>query len=592
MDPIRNYKTRISQVLYPVLTWPPVMKSMLFIRGLVLMARAAAEKFVTDSCSIRSSSIAYAIAISVIPILTILIRFAAIDRVTIRANLASFLAANGMADSTELLAILDEILGRANQIAGLGVLFMLYSATNLVRNLEEAFNHIYRAKHDRPILYRFALYIASFAIIPTLLIFSAGAARIALTRLQPAEPTAMIQFQGAQWVLHEPGLLWRYQKNDRGDTLDEIKLFTRANTGAAFRDIFIDETNQHAGPSWEIVGRDYSPPVLQRSDLYNTILLKKSADAIYVVTRKGLILQSRDSGHTWNYWRIHFKLTEVYSPEVHDLWVSPANRLILLVSINSRTGLVQTNDLINWSYQRLDGVYDRVFEIQGVDNPASEFQNGLYLGGKGRYIFSGNEGRNWTIPIDFEFGDRRLYLADLKANAEGDTWFIAQSGEAWRVAAGQRKQTVLNLRIPAHGVRIRGFSVSPQGSLLIYGDEDFFRYSPDGGSTWLKASNPVLNESSFRALAMQPDGSYYLSTAHQSLIHIQKPRLLPGRDQQGYPYIHFDASIRRSLPLWFTIIGKTLVNLFIFIICFLMFFSAYKFIPNTRVDWRAAAGGS
>ncbi|MCB1174827.1 MAG: YihY/virulence factor BrkB family protein, partial [Leptospiraceae bacterium] len=49
---------------------------------------------------------------------------------------------------------------------------------------------------------------------------------------------------------------------------------------------------------------------------------------------------------------------------------------------------------------------------------------------------------------------------------------------------------------------------------------------------------------------------------------------------------------RRSLPLWFTIIGKTLVNLFIFIICFLMFFSAYKFIPNTRVDWRAAAGGS
>ena len=554
--------------------------------NLLRMFRVALEKFNKDTCTIRSSSIAYAIAISVIPILTIVVRFAAVDRITIRANLASFLAANGMADSTELLSILDEILGRANQIAGIGILFMLYSATNLIRNLEDAYNHIFRAREQRPLLYRFALYIAAFAIIPTLIVFSAGIARLALSKLQPAQPTALAMFSGKKWLLYESGELW---KNIDQKKIEKIDLFERSNTGEKFRDIFIDENNRRVGTAWEIVGQDFVNPPLTRQDLYDTKWILASKDTLYVVNDQGLILHSEDQGHTWSFHRIHFKLTEVYEPEVRDAFVSADNELILLVSINSRTGLVRHKPGATWSYKRLDGVYNRLFSITNITDPKAPFQNGLYLTGKGVYRYSADLGQSWTPPQVVLFGNRKLYFKSLQATPDGTMYFAASSGELWFQKNG--KNTTLNTRADAPGTRTRGFALLPNGAALSYSNHEGFRYSFDGGQNWLRPKNKLLAEMDFAVHLSTPNG-ILLASDNQSLIQISQAKMSQERDEQGYPYAVFQIKKLYKLPLWFTVLGKTLVNLFILVVCFLIFLGAYKAVPNTPVQWKAAAGGS
>lgn len=585
MNKLQNIKNFINIIQSRLLTRPDYLSAIKIIKKIYYIARASFEKFQKDSCNIRSSSIAYAIAISVIPILTILIRFASIDRIALRANLASFLAANGMADATELLGILDEILGRANQIAGLGILFMLYSATNLVRNLEDAFNHIYRARNERPMIYRFALYIASFAIIPTLIIFSTGAARLGLSKLQPAEPVFIHDYSGSQWILHEPGILWKYKDKK----IEQIDLYERANTGASFRDIFVDENNSKIGPSWEIVGKDHAPPDLVQSDLYESFLMKSRDGLMYVFSKKGLFMYSNDQGNTWQYRRIFFKLTDVHSPQLDDIHITDQGKLVMLLSINSRSGILSGSVNGDWKYTKLDGIYSHFSVITTIpDGQNDYFKNGLYLLGKGVYRYSADNGQSFGVHRRVLYGNKSMGIVSLKYSKSGQM-FVTGTGGIWIQEPDSQFRP--DLRLQSSSAQIRAMDFLPNGDMFLYGNGSF-RYSKDDGKTWLQAKNKELNSDSISAHEVLADGSILLTSENQSLFHLKDPVIINKRDSQGFAMVEFKIKTVKSLHPWIRMIGSILVSIFIFTSCYLMFLFTYKFVPNTIVKWQAASIGS
>lgn len=580
---LQKIKKNLSQVLGHV--WMDLFLERL--RRFYRLIRAATEKFLSDNSTIRANAIAYAIVISVIPLLTILVRFASVDRVTIRANLATFLAANGMVDSTELLSILDEILGRADQIAGLGVLFMLYSATNLIKNLEDAFNYIYRARQERPMLYRFSLYIAAFAVLPTLVIFSAQGMRLALTRLQPANYTSIVSHAGEYWISADDGKIWHTDLSK----FNSIDLYQRANTGAAFRDIFIDVDENRIGQAHEIVGQDFYQASLQRTDFYDIFALRSVHDTLYAFSRNGLILYSKDAGQTWDYRRLNFKLTEVYSPEVLDVHVDENGGLLLLVNINSQTGLVIRDPAGIWNYRPLDGVFKRIFSVHNVVPDArSIFKNGLYITGKGRYLYSADFGKEWQGPFMASYGDSNVYIGSMQATPEGDMYLAGSNASFW--IDTDTSQIRPDLRIDGATPGVRAFEIDPVGRMVLYGDDGLFRFSPDHGRTWLHAANSELVENEFQSHLVTPDGSILLVSENEKLIRISNPHQLSTRDQHGFSLVQFDLKILSQMPLWISTISRLLLGTATFIISLILFVLVYRFIPNAPVSWKAALTGS
>ena len=220
-----------------------------------LLLRAAIEKFLADRANVRANAIAYSIVIALIPLFTVLINFSGVAPADIRTNVAGFLAAYGLTDSGELLGILDEILERADYIANIGIALMLYSATSLLLHLEDSFNHIYRARRDRPYVFRFSMYIASLVVLPTLLLILAGGVNFFLNQIRPPELRDITSVEGRQLITANNGVL-RYLKDD--GEFEQINLTRLVDRTAAYRDLYYDPEREEWGPVHAIMGGEQS----------------------------------------------------------------------------------------------------------------------------------------------------------------------------------------------------------------------------------------------------------------------------------------------------------------------------------------------
>ena len=142
---------------------------MIKLRELWRRALYLFSRFAADRCSENAAALTYMSLFALVPLLTVLYTMAsAIPAFQgVESQMQSFLFEHLMPDSNlEIQQYLDDFSRQAKNLTGPGIIFLLITAVLMLRNIEKAFNMIWRAREHRSAVSSFVLYWAILTLAP------------------------------------------------------------------------------------------------------------------------------------------------------------------------------------------------------------------------------------------------------------------------------------------------------------------------------------------------------------------------------------------------------------------------------------------
>jgi membrane protein len=139
------------------------------LRELWRRTRYLASRFAADRCPENAAALTYMSLFALVPLLTVLYTMAsAIPTFQgLEPQIQGFLFEHLMPDSSlEIQAYLDDFSRQAKNLTGPGIIFLLVTAVLMLRNIEKAFNMIWRARKNRGAVSSFVLYWAILTLAP------------------------------------------------------------------------------------------------------------------------------------------------------------------------------------------------------------------------------------------------------------------------------------------------------------------------------------------------------------------------------------------------------------------------------------------
>jgi len=128
-----------------------------------------ASRFAADRCPENAAALTYMSLFALVPLLTVLYTMAsAIPTFQgLESQIQGFLFEHLMPDSSlEIQDYLDDFSRQAKNLTGPGIIFLLVTAVLMLRNIEKAFNMIWRARENRGAVSSFVLYWAILTLAP------------------------------------------------------------------------------------------------------------------------------------------------------------------------------------------------------------------------------------------------------------------------------------------------------------------------------------------------------------------------------------------------------------------------------------------
>jgi membrane protein len=127
------------------------------------------SRFNADRCSENSAALTYMSLFALVPLLTVVYTMAsAIPAFQgLEVKVQAFMFENLMPDTnSEIRGYLDEFSQQAKNLTGPGIVFLVVTAVLMLRNIEKAFNQIWRASENRSPVSSFMLYWAVLSLAP------------------------------------------------------------------------------------------------------------------------------------------------------------------------------------------------------------------------------------------------------------------------------------------------------------------------------------------------------------------------------------------------------------------------------------------
>jgi len=126
-------------------------------------------RFNADRCSENSAALTYMSLFALVPLLTVVYTMASAAPAFqgLEVKVQAFMFENLMPDTnSEIRGYLDEFSQQAKNLTGPGIVFLVVTAVFMLRNIEKAFNQIWRASENRSPVSSFMLYWAVLSLAP------------------------------------------------------------------------------------------------------------------------------------------------------------------------------------------------------------------------------------------------------------------------------------------------------------------------------------------------------------------------------------------------------------------------------------------
>jgi membrane protein len=127
------------------------------------------SRFKADRCSENAAALTYMSLFALVPLLTVLYTMASAVPAFqgLEGKMQAFMFEHLMPDSnSEIRDYLDDFSRQAKNLTGPGIVFLVVTAVLMLRNIEKAFNMIWRASENRSAVSSFMLYWAVLSLAP------------------------------------------------------------------------------------------------------------------------------------------------------------------------------------------------------------------------------------------------------------------------------------------------------------------------------------------------------------------------------------------------------------------------------------------
>ena len=551
------------------------VKKNIFYRALV--------RFIANSNHIRSDAIAYSLVLSIIPLLTVFIKYAEVDQDTIRSYIAQLLAAYGMPDSSEIILVLDGILKRADAIAGIGSLFAIFGATNALRHLETAFNSIYRAK-SRAMLYRFSLHISAIIIIPGLFLILGSSIVFIFRSIEPPRFMSMTYSGENIWIANNRGYILRML----GGSIKKINLKDKIETGAPFRNLYFNTDSGRSGRDWEMnITADQEN--ITASDFLRIKKIAAADEIIYVISDNGIVFFSEDEGSNWNFniLNIISKNSIIHKPFTEDLFLDKNKNIYILTTTAAGSLLIKKTNSGDHTIAAFSSIFTKIHYLE----TGNKFYNpGFYLSGNGIISYS-EDGRYWSRPFAAQYGNRKPRINTIISNQKNKIFFAGNNSALWYNEDGINRFPDVRSMEKGGRQSIRGLLFITEDRGLLYGSDNLLRITVDGGKTWLYPENKILSSFSFLSHKLVNDHLLIVGEK-ETLLSLKNPVLSKTLDKTGKPMIHFDITVLNTRSSILSFMYNILAYIVIFLLFFIFFTPLYLLLPNASVKFTAAVSGA
>ncbi|MBW7857889.1 MAG: YihY/virulence factor BrkB family protein, partial [Leptonema sp. (in: Bacteria)] len=436
----------------------------LFIFDLLEMS---ARRFYRDKLPQRANAIAYSLLISIVPLLTIAMRFTNVNREEIRFQLLSFFQLYGITGADPVINALDDILGRSNAIAGIGLLFMIYAAMNIFKYLEETANHVFRVK-PRPLLIRNSIFTSWLVVIPFIIVIGGSAlSDIQKSYSHPAIIDIRIDRQ-------------RLYTLKEGHKLTISDLSTNENPVRQIH--YLHKTD------FQVPGRNISPEVEQKDEsLQSSSLSWKDGlgppqklyifgDRIYIIAKPNFLFFSLDAGQSWDYRIFQSSYDRGISIPRIEAFRPESNRLLLLLSSprGSRLLILHPERIDLFANQSYRETYRSLFFLA---------KKQLYIMATRGSVIESSNGFQWSEPkLTTALAES---MVDLIERPRRDGWLARTSIGRIVILDNELQSTFPPVHLPTAST-ISGLRQDSTGRIYIWTRTGEVRMSLDEGESFIR----------------------------------------------------------------------------------------------------------
>ncbi len=434
----------------------------------------ATRKFLKDGGTTKASSIAYTTIVSLIPTLTVGLTFYSIfsgvrnQKEEIFRRISLFMLEHNIRLNIDpIVDAMSGLIDNAGKIGGIGAVIMVFSATAVMRTLEQSLNDIWGITKNRPIILRMIYYWAALTLGPLMLIAGTTVA----TQLSSA--FSLPNYYNAQFVdtrnwavgnqatisdaasplelkrepLNVEKVDFENQKVYRLDPAtknfveDEFRIEEIDFKKAVFRDMqFIGKTGWAVGRNGIIMttanGGDTWQIEKWGSLNFNDIHMLSPQKGI-AVTDNGLLLSTEDGGRSWK-----VSEWEGYSSSLNRIAFSNGNGI---VAGDRGTILKTVNGGKDWFLTVLNEAKRKNKHMNLNSVTFIDAESAWIVGDRGMVLTTRNGGATWTQRKFQENDFFAVHFRDRKNGIiAGESGIVVRTDDG---GAKWRRSTVARNRI-------------------------------------------------------------------------------------------------------------------------------------------------
>ncbi len=571
---------------------PPATGRLLTRLGTIpRVAILAARKFTADHCLSSASVIAYSLIVSLVPLLTVgFSLFSAFTGLGARKRelflqAERFLEEQGVTiDLSPFFQAIDSLTSNAASVGGIGLLVVIFSATAILRTLEQSFNAIWQIRRPRNIVRQVVFYWAALTLGPLLL--TTGISLFGILEAYVTKPTLreVRRIGDSIWFVGDRGSIFT---SDLGLTALKPRPLRNVDLGRQVLLFAPGESDAEAegeegtpgGVSLREVPQEDRTAVEatdQQLARLNYRALHPFEKQLWLLSEEGIVLRSTNLGESWKVMRFFVSgTTQKYVPAtLTDLTMTDERTGF----ITGRRGLLlrTTDGGATWkqsSVANYDGARQDVSSFDDINRIA--FRNakeGIAVCNRGTFLVTLDGGQTWVkkgvaqARVDRSYAD----LLDVSFNEAGQPYVAGGLG---LVLFSQTDFKNWKARRAGENVAKRALHAGKE-RLLLVGDADRVLFSADAGQRWQRSQLGARSmESVFvldgRAIAVGENESVYVSTPLDQ-DRISWKRVFGGANS-------FFRVLNVVLP---------------FLVIWVMFIVGFVTLPNTHVPIRPAAVGA
>ena len=541
---------------------------------------AAFRKFLDDEVLLRSASISYAIVVSFVPSLVVIMMLGArfIDMESYFERAEDFVRMNGLQINLEpYFNVIRDFLKNAGAIGGIGFLVLLFSATSVLRNVEDSINKIWRVTRKRPMIQKISGFVMVMVFGPAVLAVGISFAQSILSQFASPNFKQVRIIQDSVQILGDKHVF--LVQSDKGKPYKEKNILKGIDYEASNERIVFDaEQNTIVdGANTQVYN---SAPRADKAMLKRAVFADyaRTGTREFLITDSGILLTSRDGGNTYTVRRFYRaeddRVREVafrriqFLTENQGLIIGSAG-LILRTADGGITWEPAYQQGVEGNLRQVARLRPGTWLVLGDDSTALATQDGGLTFRKYEPVTKALRSRNESLT-GLAMGDRLGYIV----GEAGLLLMTRDGGESWKLTP------------MVESLFFQDVAAAPDGTAIAVGVDGLIRYTqilPDGSVQWQNLKGKVdVDLQSVRYYAKE--GSFIIVGDHYQMMQQQ-------HDSTNLA-VTKEFKVIQKAPFWRRLISA-LGNLLIpFLVIFLLFFLLYKIIPYTVVQTKAAATGA